>query len=109
MVVIVFAVFLVKSGAFKKPTLNPDAPSVKEQLSTTDESPNPTARDKFIKTMPVSRPSFNIDYISSTDGFTVQITKAPVEYSKAEALKYFRDNGLNPEKEDILFYTVAGL
>lgn len=64
---------------------------------------NNSPRAQFIRLLPFSGSDFNIFYNENLDGFTVQISTKSMDQAKAQALQYFRDNNVDPNKQRIDF------
>lgn len=70
---------------------------------------NNSVRAQFIRTLPRFANNFSIIYLPDTDSFSVTITKLPYDQSKADAMQYFRNQGLNPNTERIDFEALRSI
>jgi hypothetical protein len=70
---------------------------------------NNSPRAQFIRTLPRFNSNYTISYNSDTDSFLVTITKLPYEQAKADAMQYFKNQGLNPNTERVIYETLRSL
>lgn len=70
---------------------------------------NNSPRAQFIRTLPHYANNYSINYNSDTDSFLVMITRLPYDQAKADAMQFFKNNGLNPNTERVIFETMRSL
>jgi hypothetical protein len=81
-----------------------------QQINQTDQYlDTKTDRNKFINNLPYTTDGYSIEYIHSSDYFTIRITNSPVASQKTAALKYMSDRGVDPNRERIEYFVIKGL
>lgn len=68
-----------------------------------------TKRESFINSLPIYDNFWDISYIKSTNQFSVIIKSEPFNEIKNRASEYLLNNGVDPEKEKIIWSSVAGV
>jgi hypothetical protein len=106
---ILFVVFLL-SSLFTNPTS--DLPSASTRPLPSSSPPRPfdipsqsspsgetetTTKEGVIDLLPIQDPSFDIEYLSGNDLFVITIKQNPYSINQANALKWFSNQGLNPD------------
>lgn len=93
-------------------TLNNVTSSKNQTITTTitfTTGLDQSKRARFIRTLPHITNNYAIYYDQDNDTFNTQLLTKPLEQAKAQALQYFRDQGVEPNQQKIQFDVIRSL